>query len=90
MTPVFKEYLSFLKTRVDIKFLDEGYFWVDNQIIKGFDKMMTVKKIARLKVSDDNDLVELKWYSSVFSLADFCSWSEQYRFFKNTILSEER
>lgn len=42
MTPVFNEYIRFLNdvnnSSVDISYLQEGYFWIDNSIIKAFDK----------------------------------------------------
>lgn len=32
--------------------LKEGYFWLDNQIIKGFDKQGNIHKFYRIKISD--------------------------------------
>lgn len=55
MNPIFNEYLTFLRdTSVkQLSDLKEGYFWLDNQIIKGFDKQGNLHKFYRIKVSDD-------------------------------------
>lgn len=55
MNPIFNEYLTFLRnTSVkQLSELKEGYFWLDNQIIKGFDKQGNIHKFYRIKVSDD-------------------------------------
>lgn len=52
MQPIFKEYIQFLKDHnIDIG-LQEGYYWLNNQIIKAYDTKGNVHKIARLKIDD--------------------------------------
>lgn len=55
MNPIFNEYLTFLRdtSGKQLSDLKEGYFWLDNQIIKGFDKQGNIHKFYRVKVSDD-------------------------------------
>ena len=54
MQPIFKEYIQFLKDNgVDLP-IEEGYYWLDNQIIKAYDTKGDLHKIARLKI--DNEL----------------------------------
>lgn len=55
MNPIFNEYLTFLRdtSNKQLSDLKEGYFWLDNQIIKGFDKQGNIYKFYRIKVSDD-------------------------------------
>ena len=55
MNPIFNEYLMFLRdtSGKQLSELKEGYFWLDNQIIKGFDKQGNIHKFYRIKVSDD-------------------------------------
>lgn len=55
MNPIFNEYLTFLRdtSGKQLSDLKEGYFWLDNQIIKGFDKQGNIYKFYRIKVSDD-------------------------------------
>lgn len=55
MNPIFNEYLTFLRDTSDkqLSELKEGYFWLDNQIIKGFDKQGNIHKFYRIKVSND-------------------------------------
>ena len=52
MNPIFKEYCKFLEEKAGLK-LEEGYFWLDNQIVKAFDKQGNIHKLYRLKVEDD-------------------------------------
>lgn len=53
MLPIFKEYIQFLKdSGVDIP-IQEGYYWLDRQIIKGYDVEGNLHKIYRLKIDDN-------------------------------------
>lgn len=52
MNPIFKEYCKFLEDKIGLK-LNEGYFWLDNQIIKAFDKQGNIHKLYRLKIEND-------------------------------------
>ncbi len=54
MLPVFKEYIQFLEEVSGQKLAEikEGYFWVDKQIIKGFDKKGNIYKFYKINVSD--------------------------------------
>lgn len=54
MNPIFNEYLTFLRDTSGKQLfeLKEGYFWLDNQIIKGFDKQGNIHKFYRIKISD--------------------------------------
>ena len=53
MNPIFNEYLTFLRdtSGKQLSELKEGYFWLDNQIIKGFDKQGNIHKFYRIKIS---------------------------------------
>jgi phosphoadenosine phosphosulfate reductase len=54
LQPIFNEYIQFLKDNgVDLP-IEEGYYWLDNQIIKAYDTKGNLHKIARLKI--DNEL----------------------------------
>ena len=44
MNPIFKEYCKFLKDTVNLE-LEEGYYWLDNQIIKALDKQGNIHKL---------------------------------------------
>lgn len=59
---IFKEYIGFLKDKgIDVESLGlkEGFYWLDNQIIKTYDKQGELHKIARLFV-DDNLNISIK------------------------------
>ena len=54
MNPIFNEYITFLRDisgRI-LSNLKEGYFWLDRQIIKGFDKQGNIHKFYRISISD--------------------------------------
>lgn len=55
MNPIFNEYLTFLRdtSGKSLSELKEGYFWLDRQIIKGFDKQGFLHKFYRISISDD-------------------------------------
>ena len=76
MLPVFKEYIQFLKdvTNNDNQLNDlvEGYYWVDNQIIKSFDKKGNTQKFLRINI-DKNLNVTLKPYKGKYD-KDIESW----------------
>ena len=76
MLPVFKEYIQFLKdvTNNDNQLDDlaEGYYWVDNQIIKSFDKKGNTQKFLRINI-DKNLNVTIKPYKGKYD-KDIESW----------------
>ena len=55
MNPIYNEYITFLKdtTGENLYDLKEGYFWLDNLIIKGFDKNGQIHKFYRVNISDN-------------------------------------
>lgn len=75
MLPLFKEYISFLneKTNNKLNFLEEAYYWYDNSIIKAYDIMGNINKIARLSVDDELNL-SVKFYSNQSIMLE--SWKE--------------
>ena len=76
MNPIFKEYCKFLKDTVDLE-LEEGYFWLDNQIIKAFDKQGNIHKLYRI-VIDDNLSMSYKIPHNYETIKDFdlASWND--------------
>ena len=80
MNPIFNEYLTFLRdtSGKQLSELKEGYFWLDNQIIKGFDKQGNTHKFYRVKVSDDLKLTINKpksGYSDIEQV-ELASWND--------------
>lgn len=80
MNLVFKEYLTFLKDKgIDIEKykLQEGYYWLDNSIIKAYDKQGNIHKIVRLSIDDDLNITtkdyKVKKNDTVFEIE---SWNE--------------
>ncbi|MGL5331163.1 MAG: phosphoadenosine phosphosulfate reductase family protein [Peptostreptococcaceae bacterium] len=53
MNLIFNEYIGFLEDKGIALDLQEGYYWMDRQIIKAFDKNGDVHKIARIFTDDD-------------------------------------
>ena len=62
MNLIYKEYIKFLRdvTGKELADIKEGYFWLDKQIIKGFDKYGNIHKFYRVVISNDLSTVELK------------------------------
>lgn len=57
MLPIFKEYITFLKTKTDgLDFLEEGIYWYDRSMIKAFSTSGDLVKIARIYVDDNLDI----------------------------------
>lgn len=80
MNPIFNEYLTFLRNTSgkQLSELKEGYFWLDNQIIKGFDTQGNLHKFYRIKVSDNLKVLIDKpknGYSDIKDI-DLASWNE--------------
>lgn len=74
MNPIFNEYLTFLRdtSGKELSDLKEGYFWLDNQIIKGFDKQGIIHKFYRIYVSNDLKLA-FYWVINPFYVDKFCT-----------------
>lgn len=87
---IFNEYCKFLKDKTNLE-LKEGYFWLDNQIIKAFDKQGNIHKLYRLVV-DDNLNVSYKIcknYSNINDI-DIESWQETAKRLEVLIRERER
>lgn len=80
MNPIYNEYIKFLRDTSGEKLPEfkEGYFWLDKQIIKGFDLQGHEHKFYRVKVSDNLETVEvikLKNYDNILDV-DLASWQD--------------
>lgn len=80
MNPIFNEYLTFLRdiSGESLSELKEGYFWLDRQIIKGFDKQGFLHKFYRISISDDLKLTIDKPKNSYSKIEDIdiASWND--------------
>ena len=78
MLPIFKEYIQFLKDKTDsddkLEVLSEGYYWVENQIIKAFDADGNLHKILKINIANDLNIT-IKPYKQTL-LTNPESWSE--------------
>ena len=88
MNPVFNDYINYLKHHKIELGLKEGYYWIDNQIIKAFDKNGKIHKIVRLYTNDDLS-IDFKYYKLKENVI-FETWEETYQRFKENILDIER
>lgn len=80
MNLIYKEYIKFLRDVIGKELADikEGYFWLDKQIIKGFDKYGNIHKFYRVVISNDlstAELRKLKDYDNVEDV-DLASWQD--------------
>lgn len=79
---VFKEYIGFLKDKGLPIELKEGYYWLDRQIIKAFDKQGNIHKIIRLNVNDKLDIDFKEYKIKPFEIE---SWQETVIRFKDRL-----
>lgn len=76
MNPVFKEYCKFLKDTVNLE-LEEGYYWLDNQIIKAFDKRGNIHKLYRIVIADDLSVsYKIPHNYETIEKLDLASWTD--------------
>lgn len=82
MNLIYKEYIGFLKDNgIDLG-LQEGYYWLDRQIIKAYDKQGNIHKIARLHVADDLSISAKRYDTKEFEIE---SWYETVERNKNRL-----
>lgn len=94
MNPIFNEYLTFLRgaSGQELSDLKEGYFWIDNQIIKGFDKEGNIFKFYKIRISDDLKLtidIPRTGYKKIEDV-DIASWDEIIKMNQNHLELLER
>lgn len=97
MTPIYKEYCQFLKDMTknppdELSQIQEGYFWLDNSIIKAFDKQGNEHKILRIKIDDNLEFIELKILSRGYTKLkdiDIASWEELLELHRERLLDLE-
>lgn len=80
MNPIYDGYIKFLRDMSGKKLPDlkEGYFWLNRQIVKGFDRQGNIHKFYKVVVSEDLERVEikkLKTYDNIKDV-DLASWQE--------------
>lgn len=78
MNLVWKEYLTFLKDKgvnIEKYNLQEGYYWLDNSIIKAYDIEGNIHKILRICI-DDNLNITVKEYKKENKEYTIESWQE--------------
>ena len=87
MQPIFKEYIQFLKDHdIDIE-LQEGYYWLDNQIIKAYDTKGNIHKIVRLKIDDSLNITYKLFPQKKFKIEH---WDDTVLRNKENLLKKEK
>lgn len=90
MNLIFNEYITFLKEQGldNNKYkLREGYYWLDNQIVKAYDKQGNIHKILRLKIDDDLNITFKDYNNEIFEIE---SWEETVKRNKERLLKLEK
>ena len=91
MNPIFREYCEFLKDKVNLE-LEEGYYWLDNSIIKTFDKEGNIHKLYRIVINDEDLSMAYKvpkGYSKREDI-DIASWNDVVEMNKESIRQKEK
>jgi len=87
LQPIFKEYIQFLKDHdIDIE-LQEGYYWLDNQIIKAYDTKGNIHKIVRLKIDDSLNITYKLFPQKKFKIEH---WDDTVLRNKENLLKKEK
>ena len=74
MNPIFNDYIKFLKDKNINYELQEGFYWLDSQIIKAYDKQGNIHKVLRLLVDDElNMSIKTIYKNKPFEIE---SWQE--------------
>ena len=90
MNLIFKEYLEFLRDKnipVNELGIKEGFYWLDRQIIKGYDKEGNLHKIIRLYIDDNLNLTYKKYDTKEFKIE---SWQETVKRNKSILNNLEK
>lgn len=90
MNPIFKEYCKFLKDTVNLE-LEEGYYWLDNQIIKAFDQEGNIHKLYRIATDDDLTISYKipKGYTRIQDI-EVASWNDTIKIFGSKVRDKEK
>lgn len=80
MLPIFNEYIQFLKDVTnndnELNVLSEGFYWVDNQIIKAFDIKGNLHKLLKINIAKDLS-VTIKPYKKKYT-REIESWNQTF------------
>lgn len=87
MNLLFNEYIQFLKDNGLQKYLDlkEGYYWLDNQIIKAFDKQGNLHKVLRVCVDNDLNISFKTYKEEKFEIESWYETAERNKDRLNTL-----
>ena len=87
MNPIYTEYIRFLRetTGQPLPNLKEGYFWLDRQIIKGFDLQGKVHKFYKIQIDSSLETVNCSKLKSYEDETKIClaSWQQLIDLNKN-------
>jgi 3'-phosphoadenosine 5'-phosphosulfate sulfotransferase (PAPS reductase)/FAD synthetase len=89
---VYKEYIAFLKdngVNVEKYNLKEGYYWLDRQIIKAYDKQGNIHKVLRMNIQDDLSII-VKDYKEEKVKWEIESWMETVERNKSKLMELEK
>lgn len=90
MNPIFKEYCKFLKEKVNLD-LKEGYYWLDNSIIKVFDKQGNIHKLYRIVIDDDLSMsYKIPMGYSKIQDIEIASWNDVVKIFGTEVRKKEK
>lgn len=68
MLPIWNEHCKFIYDKCGLQ-LEEGYYWLDRQIIKAFDKQGNIYKVYRLKTENNLNMSYTTYKKEKFEIA---------------------
>lgn len=81
MLPIWNDYCTFIYDKTGLQ-LEEGYYWIDNQIIKAFDKQGDIHKVYRLKTENNLNITYTPYKKEIFEIA---TWNDTVQIYNNRL-----
>jgi hypothetical protein len=84
MLPIFNDYCKFIYDKCGL-LLEEGYYWLDNQIVKCFDTSGEIHKLYRFKVENDLSMTYKPYKKKKNEAYQIDSWSNTVKIFNERL-----
>lgn len=68
MNPIWNDACKFIYDKCGLQ-LEEGYYWLDNMIVKAFDKQGNIHKVYRFKINNNLDMIYTTYKKEEFDIA---------------------
>ena len=84
MLPIFKDFAESINFKTGLQ-LEEGLYWIDNQIIKVFDTKGNIHKVHRLKTQPDLSMTYTTYKKKKSENYQVVNWEDTIKIYNNRI-----